>query len=192
MHAPGRLVCMSQRDVSTTALTHRAGLSISMHDPSPDQIPPACVKGLRRPRSHGQRFLDAGTCGAAKCDRRAQTVPCSQYVRRGAACKMSSWLRGLLAGSQPLQGGHRAAALFRPRPEARAAEERVRRRVAQDLLALSRMLTQLASGPPDGSGPQGRDSKLTAVRHACMHMGLFDRCLHHPLPQACQCCAKPT
>lgn len=169
MHAPGRLVCMSQPDVSTTALTHRAGPSNDMHVLSQGQIPPACVKGLRRPRSHGSRSLDAGACGTAQYHRRACTGPCSRYVRRGDDCNMSSWLRGLLAGSQPLQGDHRAAALFRPRPEARAYEERVRRRVAQDLLALSRMLTQLASGPPDGSGPQGRDSKLTAVRHACMH-----------------------
>lgn len=75
--------------------------------------------------------------------------------------------RRAAAGSQPLQSEHRAAALFQPRPQVRAAEDQHRRRVAQDLLAFSRMLTQLASGPAEGPArgtTQCRDSKLTTVR----------------------------
>lgn len=75
--------------------------------------------------------------------------------------------QSVAAGSQPLQGDARVAALFQPPPQVRAAQEQHRRRVAQDLLAFSRMLTQLASGPAEGgarSPPQCRDSKLTAVR----------------------------
>lgn len=74
------------------------------------------------------------------------------------------------AGSQPLHGVHRAATLFQPPPRQRAAEECGRRRASQDLLSLSRMLTQLAAGcadGPSGGSAHMRDTKLTAVR-PCM------------------------
>eukprot|EP00892_Ulva_mutabilis_P001593 jgi/Ulvmu1/11434/UM076_0008.1 len=117
------------------------------------------------------RSVNWGTCGPRRDLLTLLPNRGHAFARLLVHNRQEGWMALLhvvdLIGSQPLHGQHRAESLFQPRPARRASDDCSRRRASQDLLSLSRMLTQLASGCAEGSASSSsahmRDTKLTTA-----------------------------